>query len=174
MFINYDEMFGNENDTKTSGSIVLGGPAKCPTYFIEVTLNHPRSKLFLSCTSDLQKKLYLKLWHYMIKPYQLSCKGFECDYVWEACKSGQLHLHGWMKIDIGNMVFPLVLISDIVKRYLNKMTVRYRDFKEANMHEQYKRYRCPSIVIQLRDSHDDNYDERVSKWKLYLTKTLVK
>ena len=174
MFINYDELFSLENDEKRVQS--LGGPAKFTNghrYFIELTLNHPRSKLFLSCTSDLQKKMYLKLWHYMIKPYKLTMSNYESDYVFESCKSGQLHLHGYVSFDVCDMNLPLVLISDIVKRYLNRMTKRYSEFKEANMFHEWKRYRCPSIVCQLRYSEDDNYEERCSKWKLYMQKTQV-
>lgn len=73
-------------------------------------------------------------------------------------------------MDIGNMDFPLVIVSDIAKSYINLLPKKYSKFHEANVFHQYNRFRCPSIVVQLRSTHEDNYNARVKSWKYYIHK----
>lgn len=140
-------------------------------YFIEITFNYPRTALFLKMTSEYQKKLYSRLYHKVIDRYQISTQNFDSHYVFESCKSGQIHCHCRVMFDIGNMHFPLVLLSDIAKAYLNLLPKKYSKFNEANMYSQYNRFRCPSICLQLRSSHEDDFKERVDLWLAYMQKS---
>lgn len=176
MELEYDEKeFVNYIKHKKKDGLILGvHPPNLVTprhtYFIEITFNYPRTPLFLKMTSEYQKKLYSKLWHKVVDRFKISTEHFYSDYVYECCKSGQLHCHGFVRFDIGNMHFPLVILSDMAKTYLNLLPKKYDKFHEANMYSQYIRYRCPSICLQLRSSHDDNFHERVNLWFEYIQK----
>lgn len=175
MELEYDEKeFINYIKTKKKDGLALRSPSAkfsaSPRYFIEITFNYPRTPLFLKMISEYQKKLYSKCWHKTVDRYKISTDNFCSEYIYEPCKSGQLHCHGYISFDIGNMHFPLVLLSDIAKSYLNLLTKKYSKFEEKYMYAEYRRYRCPSICLQLRSSHDDNYKERVEKWETYIAK----
>lgn len=166
-FINYVK---NKKEVQSLGVPPPNLVSPRHTYFIEITFNYPRTPLFLKMTSEYQRKLYSRLWHNVVDRYKLSTERFYSEYVFEPCKSGQLHLHGFIRFDIGNMHFPLVLLSDIAKTYLNLLPKKYEKFHEVNMYAQYFRFRCPSICLQLRSSHDDNFHDRVNLWQKYIAK----
>lgn len=158
---NNAEVFPWETSAKSS---------MAPNYFIEITFNFPRTVAFLRKSSEEQKKLYIKIWHHVISPYKLHTTNFTSEYQFEACKSGQIHLHGYVQFDKDPLSLPLVILSDLVKLYLNGLPAKYNKFKEANMYAIYKRYRCPSLCMQIRESGTDEYTDRVTKWKAYIVK----
>ncbi len=134
----------------------LGAPRKI-TGYLEITLNYPRTALFLKKNSTQQKALYSKIWHYIKNACGIPD---ESPFVFEYCSTGQVHLHGY--ISLHGKYFIMGAISDIVKSILNSLPKKYCMFKEGSMYVDYERYRCPSCCVQHRDNID--------KWLTYMNK----
>lgn len=135
--------------------------------FIEITLNYPRTQTFLNKNSTQQQALYCKLWN-RVKNARCVTALQEAGHVYEYCKSGQVHMHGYMRLKYDRPHFVFGVISDIVKSYLNCLPKRYQNYSERHLHYEYKRYRCPSICVQYRDIDDK---ERIDLWHKYMRKT---
>lgn len=134
---------------------------------IELTLNYPRTPKFLNSNSAKQKKLYLMLYDEIIhtfgKPRLLAH-----DYAFELCKSGQVHMHALIYYKMPKEYYPIGVVSDLVKEWLNCLPKKYGSFNENNLHTGFLRYRCPSIVVQYDDPETDM--ERIGKWDCYMKK----
>lgn len=149
------------------GGDTLGrSPQKIGGY-LEITLNYPRTASFLRMDSVEQKNLYRKIW----SSIRTVCVGFgdhTDDYTFEYCRSGQIHLHGYLPVY--DKYFIEGIISDVVKKFLNGLPKKYNKFNENNMFDNFHRYRCPSILVQHDNLNDVNETKRFHKWKLYMYK----
>lgn len=112
---------------------------------LEITMNYPRTIAFSKKTSVEQKKIYSILWH------KLKCLfgHNDNDFVYEYCKSGHVHLHGW--IDIKGKYFIAGLVADYVKSYLRFMPTKFSRYKDFNYYPEYTCYKSPSILVRYRD-----------------------
>jgi len=134
-------------------------PKKIPVHsYLEITLNHPQTKSFLKMNSTKQKSLYHNIWNCMKNEFSLDPMN---NFVYEYTKTGQVHLHGYIKLPMGNF-FIAGAISDIVKRYLNLLPKKYSLFDSKNYYPEYERYRCPSICVQ--------YTNDIAQWIEYMGK----
>lgn len=155
----YKKMAQEKND----GEVLLLGSTSpnFPTTYFEVTINYPRTKAFLNKTSEKQKQIYRLIWH------NIKCtlgQPESTDFTFEACKTGQIHLHGYIGIKLENII-PAILICDLAKNILKCLPKKYANFNEANYYPDYKRFRNPAICIQNSSSID--------KWKEYIYKNPV-
>lgn len=128
---------------------------------IEITLNYPRTSGFVKMVSRKQKQMYLKIWD-VIKcacgiPLESKC-------VFEYCKSGHVHLHGYLIPSVENY-YVLGYIADIVKTYVNMLPKKYSIYNDKCMFSEFLRYRSPSICVQYNKS-----DVRFNEWLNYLNK----
>lgn len=123
--------------------------------FLEVTLNHPRTKTFMNIDSYTQRRclrnLFLKV-----------CGTYDCTHthVFEFCKDGQIHLHGFIHIHTEGLVVGA--IQDIAKVFLRS----FRQFNHKDyFNAEWLRFRSPAICIQYRE----NEAEQLS-WIAYMNK----
>lgn len=134
-----------------------------PCGYLEITLNHPRTPTFKNALSVKQKQILKCAFEAIVNFLGAT----QYDYVYEACMSGVIHLHGWIEINHDPCI-PSVLIQDAVKTYLNRLPKGYREWFEKNYKSEWQRYRCPSICVQYRD-----IETGIDKFKTYMRKNPV-
>ena len=84
----------------------------------------------------------------------------DSTYVFEHCKSGQIHLHAMLHYKVTCNFHIMGLISDIVKNFLRNMPACTIQFKEGFCYYQYNRYKSPPICVQYKsDKEDPEYKE---------------
>lgn len=133
---------------------------------LEITLNFPRTTVFKNAKSDSQKALYLRLLQ-IIKctfgPTTLE----ECEYTFEYCKNGHIHMHASLLFNFPHLHIPIGVVSDVVKTYLKQLPKRYSNYQEGSMFVNYIRYKSPSITVQYVSIEDS---KRSEIWKTYINK----
>lgn len=141
-----------------------------PFGYLEVTLNYPRTASFLKMCSVKQKILYSKIWHH-VRSFQVQpgMVFVDDDYEFEYCKSGQIHLHGYLPI-YKKEYFIEGILSDVAKLYLEGLPKKYNKFNDVHMFPDLHRYRCPSICLQHDNMSIPTEVERFERWKSYMTK----
>lgn len=130
---------------------------------LEITLNHPRTSKFVNMTSDEQRKLYDKMFSKMMQHLPEPLCETHITKVYEYCKSGHVHLHACVEYKLSKAHFPMGLIADTVKRWLNQIKQVYQ---EKNCFTEFNRYRSPSITCQ----YFQNNKERKAVWLEYMHK----
>ena len=153
----YEEIF-----TKEKGGITTL-ESNASEFWLEVTLNHPRVKLWENLTSTKQCNLYLKKLH-EIK----NCLGTDqleiVDYAFEVSKDGHFHCHALLHSVTVRNHFPLGVVADCVKTYLNTLP-KNSTYKRHCMYDKYYRYHGPGCCIQYRFNHET---ERIQIWETYI------
>jgi len=135
--------------------------------YIGVTMNFPRTKAFLNCNSAKQKDIYVKLWHAIKNTLQVDPTN---HYTFEFTKLGQVHLHGWIKVDITDF-FIMGALSDIAKAYNRILPPKYKQFRENDLNTEYRRYRSPSLCLQYYDKSGSRKDpSTIDYWIEYCEK----
>jgi len=135
--------------------------------YMGITMNYPRTKAFLNLNSVKQKELYKKLFYNIKNTFNIEP---EHEFKFEFTKHGQVHLHGYIKLDIANFYIAGAL-SDMSKAYLQCLPLKYRQFKEADINIEYRRFRCPSLCLQYYDKEGDiNDPSTITYWKAYINK----
>lgn len=141
-------------------------PAKRPiTGYLMITLNHPPTRLFEQAPSHVQKQIYSKQWHQIKNTFGIPD---ECQYVFEYCKSGRVHLHGLISLHC-DRYFVMGAVSDMAKAYLNLLPRRYEEFKSRCCYPDFSRYRSPQITVQ----HAEATSAYVDEWRIYMQKQQV-
>lgn len=127
--------------------------------YVLITLQHPRTKKFLKADSKEQKAmLYRILWN--SKNFNGLRPELDSTYVFEHCKSGQIHLHAMLHYIVKCNFHIIGFISDIVKNFINNMPLCTIQFKEGFMFTKYQRYKSPPICVQYKsDTEDPEYKE---------------
>lgn len=173
--INYDSIIGS--DSEECGEVLsLVEPrqneatAESPACgYIGITMNFPRTKAFLNASSKKQKEHYYKLWFNI-----MNTLGFPKDskYCYEYCKSGQIHLHGY--ISIHRKCFVMGALSDLTKAYLKLLPPKHQQFRESYMYDKFSRVRCASLCLQWYEpegEHNDKDDKSsIEYWRAYIIK----
>lgn len=132
---------------------------------IELTLNYPRTAKFKRCSQDEQKSVYDNWFNHFALRY--GNRIVSNRKVFEECKSGFIHVHYDIEFKTLKEYYPAGLVSDIVKTLLEPLPLRHSKFDMKNYNCEYRRYRCPSMVVQLRDIGDI---PRAIQWDMYLSK----
>ncbi len=141
-------------------------PSSCN---IELTLCHPQTSKFLKLTSAYQKLYYDRIYQKILCTFGMH--NIKCsEHVYEYTKCGQIHMHASIELRFPTPHFPLGVVSDIVKTYLNEIpSIKCNRYNDACMHVEWQRYRCPSIVCQYRPI---SAVSRLDAWQQYIRKTL--
>lgn len=130
-------------------------------FWLEITLNHPRTPSFNKLLGFQQHKLYLKILN--------DLKAFRYDIIdhsFEISADGNYHCHALFKRTQDDTIhFPLGCISDTVKTYLLCMPKKYATYKTGCMYAKWKRYSGPGICVQYTDNK-----KRADEWQKYLSK----
>lgn len=167
--IDYSDIIGSDFDTESEHCEVplLVEPRKIQGY-LGFTLNHPRTVKFLNASSTVQKKIYT-LWVLDFKNTFGITSQDDIEICFEYCQSGQIHLHGYMKVQKNGFINGFV--SDLTKSILKYLPNKYFKYSEASLHPSFHRYRCPSVVVQWYDS-DETIEGKggISHWKTYIKK----
>lgn len=142
--------------------------------FFEITLNHPRTDKFALLTQADQKKVYSMAWSKLLSLLRLAHPAdlVEADYYYEFCKSGHVHLHGWMLLGNTCQIVPIGYVADLVKTWLNVLpSIKYHNYKhysDKSMSKVYCRYESPSICCTYRYLDET---EDIERWKSYCLKS---
>lgn len=135
---------------------------------IEITLNHPRVKVFTNKTSVKQKRLYFEVWYAIINCYKDIL--IDSNYEYEYGRDGTVHLHGIIHVKTNPKLSKAGLISDMAKLWLARLPVAYREFKPGLIcyfdDDDTVIYKCPSIKI----AYHFNQPKRVIEWETYIKK----
>ncbi len=153
---------------RSSLVVVTGG-------FFEITLNLPRTEKFNSMLSSRQKDAYAFIWDYIKNVVNINSRN---HYVYEFCKSGHVHLHGYILLDDSVKHIPIGAISDIVKMFVKVYNRVFSSMNKRNILKYSDRsmwymencYKMPSICIHYRDKHDN---ERFQEWSNYMQKNAL-
>lgn len=139
--------------------------------FFEITLNLPRSSYFVGLVSDHQKQLYSSIWENM---KNIITPDSNTDYTYEFCKSGHVHLHGYIAVE--KPLIPVGAIADIVKRFIkvyNKIVLPRKacdrlKYNQKSMFYVDSVYKSPAILVRYTAAKDT---ERQQYWIEYIYKT---
>lgn len=162
----------DKSDSEASLSLGRETPEKepLPRGYLEITLNYPRTVSFLKMSSVKQKILYIKIWsHVRATLNHPDVIMRHSDYEFEYCKTGQIHLHGYIPV-YTEKYFIEGIISDVVKRYLEGLPKKHSKFNEKNMYPEFHRYKSPSICVQHDNMSDPVESDRFDRWKKYMIK----
>lgn len=144
----------------------LGGVSPDKMVYLEITLNYPNTKTFRESLTHRQKERYSIIW----STYTSCVKklhGMELmydTYVYEACKSGKIHIHGILILHCKEKHFISGLISDITKLILISFPKSVK-FNDKCMDKKYNKYMSPAIVVKYETEPD-----RLSEWLSYMCK----
>lgn len=151
-----------ELERKSSMIVTQGG-------HIEITINLPRSPEFTELISSKQKELYTLLWDEIKNVITLSNQS---EIAFEHCKSGHVHLHGYIAIDGDEKLIPIGAVSDVVKRFIvvynRYCKPRPRDrqrYNEKSMFYMDCCYKSPAILCRYK-----NDNNRLAEWIDYIYK----
>lgn len=135
---------------------------------LELTLNHPRTAAFRRASEAEQRLIYDKWIDDSLSVYfdRIS----KMDRFYELCRSGMVHVHLDLHLVPREQYYPCGLVSDIVKEFLSHLPKRHgiKTFSLLNYNCNFRRYRCPSIVCQLRDASEAR---RSLLWEEYIRKS---
>jgi len=154
------------NDLIIDGEVhrVVGPRQKTGARY-EITMNYPRTSAFVLATSERQKKIYAELWRKTIAVFD-SLTITKSRYIYEYCKSGHVHLHGYIDIELEKF-YPVGGIADLVKTYLNLLPKKYQKYIDSKMSAEWARYRDNNICVQYVEI--DN-KQRIHDWETYINK----
>jgi len=177
--VDVDKKLISENIEKTTyknpynASILNGGStcldSRAAKFAVEVTLNYPRCPGWVNLPTAKQNALYLKRL-YEIK----SCLGTDVlklhSYGYEVSGDGHMHCHAYFICESDKRHFPLGVVGDIVKCYLNALPKKYQAYKSACMYKVYKRYMGPGVCVQYQGLETDDEKKRSEFWINYIKK----
>lgn len=137
-------------------------------FYIELTMNYPRSARFVKMRTAKQHQFYNQILSIVLQSIgpgklELENKCFEIN------GDGNYHCHALIRCVTAVHHFPIGVVSDMVKTYLELLPKKYSKYSGTAMHPGYVRYRCPSIVCQYRDMTDPHVDvfrNYIDKYKL--------
>lgn len=134
-------------------------------YYIEFTLNYPRTKRFENYIDLEQKRLYFRIFN-NLKAYKDIESTIGYEYFFETCKSGDVHMHGYLHIRSCNHI-PIVEVKNFAKMWLHHLPRSHSDYNPRCLFPDYWRYRSPSICVQYTAGHNT---KRIKEWNDYIKK----
>lgn len=156
------------DDIKQRG-VLLGSPTPNFTAIgghLLLTISLPPTKMFLKKTSDQQKQVYRKLWHFVADTFKKRDSGF----VFEYTEHGRIHLHGYISLDMTER-FIIGVVCDLAKGIIKYIPGKDNQFLEKRYFPQYYRYRSPAVCIQFCTEEDIVQRD---KWFSYMNKEQLK
>lgn len=158
-------LLGRKTQNSTDTSLV---PTTGSDGILEVTLNYPRVPGFIKLNSTEQKNLYNVIFKRLVHGiWPGDCTGDRYRREFEFCKSGHVHLHGWILCP-KEKFYIIGIVADTAKRYLNMLPKRYDKYIDYNMCSEFNRYRSPMICIQYSFT-----TERIAVWNKYMSKHII-
>lgn len=145
----------------------LGRVSQKKQYHLEITLNAPPTPHFNNLLSSKQE-LYYRKWYRSLNGFiQNNIGDIEhLNIVFEyGEKNGKLHLHGVLVFKPRDDYFTDGIIQDIAKLLLQYLPGKHKKFLPGYYYPQYKRFKSPSVTIQMSDDKT-----RLRKWLTYMTK----
>lgn len=169
--MNYQELI-SDIDSQALGSesqnLSIKHKQTIHKHVFEVTLNLPRTKSFNCASSDEQKRMYRVIWTKILSK-QFNINDVQTNvFVYEHCKNGSIHLHGYIKILTKYEYHITGMLGDLVKRYLRCIRQCY---KENRMYVDYQRYKDASIVMQYREDTPEGR-KRFEDFQEYMKKEI--
>lgn len=136
---------------------------------VEITITYPHSAGYLRMNSEKQEKLLREIFRRTCAAVPVA-QHLDRQCFAEYDKTGQRHIHGYLKIDSTYRAFPIGIISDMAKACLAEYPKKYSKFVPANVYNEYCSYRCPQCKIKYRykDCIEDN--DRFESWIEYCHK----
>lgn len=134
--------------------------------YVEMTINHPRTKTFLTLNSELQRRLYGRILSKipnLINQIDVYAKSYE------HCKDGQIHLHCILRIPNTVRYHVMGLLSDICKSVCNSPTIR-QTFQSSKVYHEYQRIRQNCVLTQFRHYACQEDMDRVQEFFKYMHK----
>ncbi len=140
--------------------------SRAAQFYIELTLNHPRTPKFNNMPSKIQKLFYSKILMTVLASLgpgnlELIAKAFEVS------QDGNMHLHCLLHSTVEIKHFPLAAVADIVKAYQTHLQKKYAQYKIGHMYPKLYRYKGIGICCQYRFATET---ERIAEWETYLKK----
>lgn len=132
-------------------------------YVFSLTLNIPRTLLFMRMNQQQQKDHYYKKYIKMINENTHVGISIVHKHVYEHCKDGQIHLHAIIRYTTAMKIFIAGVISDFCKTYLNTLGKKYV-YNGKYYYPEYQRYRAPSICMAYEQG------DRIPIWETYINK----
>lgn len=125
---------------------------------LEFTYNYPRSnKKFGKLDKEAQKLLYMSLLKKVLE--KLTFKHEDPVVRFEECESGDVHMHGYLKIK-GNYYLEGI-VQEFARQTLKSIDGRLR-YESGEFYHTFCRYRSPCVCCQVT--------ERISDWEKYINK----
>lgn len=138
--------------------------------YLEITMNLPRTPTFLKADSDKQKALYTTIFNKTFNCIPMVKLAKHKEFIFEYCKSGQIHLHGYITLNDDVKYNAHGLISDLTKRYLECQPKKYSKFSENKMYTfdngDTVCYKTDSLKLSWKNNQDSRFDE----WLNYIQK----
>lgn len=155
------------NESEENGVITSLGSNNAK-FFIELTLNHPRTPNFVRTLSVGQCKLYANRIHLLKSA--LGCnKMMVEDIGYEVTGDGHMHAHVLLVSNEVGHHFPVGVVADIAKAWLAMMPKKHDKYMSCSLYKDYLRYRSPSIVVQYKPFTDtdefERFKEYINKYK---------
>lgn len=137
-------------------------PAQLGSFFncnVELTINIKQDKMTMIEHIDVYKELFENL----KAEYNATAGAYEIEY----CKSGQLHIHGWMDINLHINVYQYdtsEILRMIAKSIFIKLPKKYyKQYAKADVNETIKRFKSPAVVLNLKNLLSRQWVEYIEK-----------
>lgn len=163
MFNYSGEAQKSEQTSVLAEDIVLKKVYECT---LEITINYPRSKRFMSLSVQEQVQVYRDLWEKLLEKISF-CGKKDNRYVIEFCKDGTPHLHGSITCyDMANH-YEMGVVSEVAKMiYLLLPKQYYKQYARGEYNHKFLRYKCHAVCINYKNVLTEG-------WDLYMEKTRV-
>lgn len=130
------------------------------TNVYEITINIPMEGLSVV----EQKTVYELVWKHLLSLHKIKAEQYFIEY----CKSGQMHIHGYVEMyhhantsTLDDQYFMEMIARDIFLKLPKKY---WKQQKKAVIHPFFRMYKTPAVCINIKDILSSN-------WLKYITKT---
>lgn len=158
-----------ESDPHSLGSgsppeSIDGSDVEIKVHTVAITLNLPRTKFYMTKTSEEQKKHLRKGFDLFLSKHPMFCKNVTKDIQFEFCQDGNIHLHAIVQYFTEVIGCIAGLIADCVKTLIKVFKIK--DCYDGKRYKpEWERYRCPFSCIQYLTTNKQIHD-----WVAYLNK----
>jgi hypothetical protein len=162
----FDDVFG----TNSLGTDIVPSNAEKQSGRIEITINYPRDKRFISYTDEKRKELYKMLFE-GTERYLLHSHKFETrsEYTFEPSNIG-LHLHGYIDFQTdkkGSFYGLLEMLCRFILSQIPPGKSRINTWEKGKIFDNFPRFECPALCMNIRASTEI---ERAKYWEQYINK----
>lgn len=133
---------------------------------LEITLNHPRrNKEFREASKLHQHLIYEKIFDAILAEFHDITT--DSKYVFETCKDGYEHLHGYITVELSNKHSVKGLVIQATKAGIFQMPkIAHKQLTQSYYSDQYEVWRTPAVCCQWTELRT-----RIIEWENYIEKT---